>query len=47
MRSISDSGTGWVTGQLLLVDGGQSLLGLPRYLEGLEQAGAPGAGSGR
>ncbi len=28
----------WITGQLLLVDGGQSLLGLPRYLEGLERA---------
>ena len=27
----------WITGQLILVDGGQSLLGLPRYLEGLEQ----------
>jgi NAD(P)-dependent dehydrogenase (short-subunit alcohol dehydrogenase family) len=28
----------WVTGQLILADGGQSLLGLPRYLEGLDQA---------
>jgi NAD(P)-dependent dehydrogenase (short-subunit alcohol dehydrogenase family) len=28
----------WITGQLILADGGQSLLGLPRYLEGLEQA---------
>jgi NAD(P)-dependent dehydrogenase (short-subunit alcohol dehydrogenase family) len=28
----------WITGQLILVDGGQSLLGLPRYLEGLEKA---------
>lgn len=28
----------WVTGQLILADGGQSLLGLPRYLEGLERA---------
>jgi 3-oxoacyl-[acyl-carrier protein] reductase len=37
----------WVTGQLILVDGGQSLLGLPRYLEGLEGAAALGAGSGR
>jgi len=27
----------WVTGQILMADGGQSLLGLPRYLEGLEQ----------
>jgi NAD(P)-dependent dehydrogenase (short-subunit alcohol dehydrogenase family) len=27
----------WITGQLILADGGQSLLGLPRYLEGLEQ----------
>ncbi|MFQ5667580.1 MAG: SDR family NAD(P)-dependent oxidoreductase [Candidatus Binatia bacterium] len=31
----------WITGQLILADGGQSLLGLPRYLEGL------GAGAGR
>ncbi|MBW2698991.1 MAG: SDR family oxidoreductase [Deltaproteobacteria bacterium] len=30
----------WITGQLILADGGQSLLGLPRYLEGLEQLGA-------
>jgi 3-oxoacyl-[acyl-carrier protein] reductase len=28
----------WITGQLILADGGQSLLGLPKYLEGLEQA---------
>jgi len=28
----------WITGQLILADGGQSLLGLPRYIEGLEQA---------
>ncbi len=28
----------WVTGQLILADGGQSLLGLPRYLEGLQAA---------
>lgn len=28
----------WVTGQLILADGGQSLLGLPRYLEGLRTA---------
>jgi NAD(P)-dependent dehydrogenase (short-subunit alcohol dehydrogenase family) len=27
----------WITGQLVMVDGGQSLLGLPRYIEGLEQ----------
>jgi NAD(P)-dependent dehydrogenase (short-subunit alcohol dehydrogenase family) len=33
----------WITGQLILADGGQSLLGLPRYLEGLEQA-AKGSG---
>jgi NAD(P)-dependent dehydrogenase (short-subunit alcohol dehydrogenase family) len=31
----------WITGQLILADGGQSLLGLPRYLEGLEQLSAP------
>ncbi len=30
----------WVTGQIILADGGQSLLGLPRYLEGLEGAGS-------
>jgi len=29
----------WITGQLILADGGQSLLGLPRYLESLEQLG--------
>ncbi len=28
----------WVTGQILLADGGQALLGLPRYVEGLEEA---------
>ncbi len=28
----------WITGQIILADGGQSLLGLPRYLEGLESA---------
>lgn len=28
----------WITGQLILADGGQSLLGLPRYLEGLQSA---------
>lgn len=28
----------WITGQILLADGGQSLLGLPRYLEGLQAA---------
>jgi NAD(P)-dependent dehydrogenase (short-subunit alcohol dehydrogenase family) len=28
----------WITGQLIMADGGQSLLGLPKYLEGLEQA---------
>ncbi|HEY49754.1 MAG TPA: SDR family oxidoreductase [Dehalococcoidia bacterium] len=28
----------WVTGQILYVDGGQSLMGLPRYLEGLVQS---------
>jgi len=28
----------WVTGQIIYVDGGQSLLGLPRYYEGLQQA---------
>ena len=27
----------WITGQLVLADGSQSLLGLPRYLEGREQ----------
>ncbi len=32
----------WITGQIILADGGQSLLGLPRYLEGLQMA----AGSG-
>jgi NAD(P)-dependent dehydrogenase (short-subunit alcohol dehydrogenase family) len=31
----------WITGQLIMADGGQSLLGLPRYLEGLEQLSAP------
>jgi len=34
----------WVTGQLILADGGQSLLGLPRYLEGLERAAHGSAG---
>ena len=28
----------WITGQIIYVDGGQSLLGLPRYYEGLQQA---------
>ena len=28
----------WVTGQMVYVDGGQSLMGLPRYYEGLQQA---------
>jgi NAD(P)-dependent dehydrogenase (short-subunit alcohol dehydrogenase family) len=28
----------WVTGQVIYVDGGQSLLGIPRYYEGLQQA---------
>ena len=28
----------WVTGQIIYVDGGQSLMGLPRYYEGLQQA---------
>jgi NAD(P)-dependent dehydrogenase (short-subunit alcohol dehydrogenase family) len=28
----------WVTGQIIYVDGGQSLLGLPKYYEGLRQA---------
>lgn len=28
----------WVTGQIILADGGQSLLGLPRYLEGIRAA---------
>jgi NAD(P)-dependent dehydrogenase (short-subunit alcohol dehydrogenase family) len=28
----------WITGQLIMADGGQSLMGLPKYLEGLEQA---------
>ena len=28
----------WVTGQILYVDGGQSLMGLPRYLEGLMES---------
>lgn len=28
----------WITGQIILADGGQSLLGLPRYIEGLETA---------
>jgi NAD(P)-dependent dehydrogenase (short-subunit alcohol dehydrogenase family) len=36
----------WITGQLILADGGQSLLGLPRYLEGLEQLSAPQQGDG-
>ena len=31
----------WVTGQLILADGGQSLLGLPRYLEGIRAAALP------
>lgn len=32
----------WVTGQIIYVDGGQSLLGLPRYYEGIQKAtGAP------
>ncbi len=28
----------WVTGQIIYADGGQSLMGLPRYYEGLQQA---------
>lgn len=28
----------WVTGQIIYADGGQSLMGLPKYLEGLTQA---------
>ncbi len=28
----------WVTGQILMADGGQSLLGLPRYMEELEKS---------
>ena len=28
----------WVTGQIIYVDGGQSLMGLPKYYEGLQQA---------
>jgi NAD(P)-dependent dehydrogenase (short-subunit alcohol dehydrogenase family) len=28
----------WVTGQIIYVDGGQSLMGLPRYYEGLREA---------
>jgi NAD(P)-dependent dehydrogenase (short-subunit alcohol dehydrogenase family) len=28
----------WVTGQIIYVDGGQSLMGLPRYLEGIKEA---------
>jgi len=28
----------WITGQIIYVDGGQSLMGLPKYLEGLIQA---------
>lgn len=28
----------WITGQIIYVDGGQSLMGLPRYLEGLIKA---------
>lgn len=35
----------WITGQLILADGGQSLLGLPRYIEGLEQLSAPQDGA--
>ncbi len=31
----------WITGQIIFADGGQSLLGLPRYLEGLEQLAGP------
>jgi NAD(P)-dependent dehydrogenase (short-subunit alcohol dehydrogenase family) len=28
----------WVTGQIIYADGGQSLMGLPKYYEGLQQA---------
>lgn len=28
----------WITGQIIYADGGQSLMGLPRYIEGLKQA---------
>jgi NAD(P)-dependent dehydrogenase (short-subunit alcohol dehydrogenase family) len=28
----------WITGQIIYVDGGQSLMGLPRYLEGIKEA---------
>jgi len=28
----------WITGQIIYVDGGQSLMGLPRYLEGMRDA---------
>jgi NAD(P)-dependent dehydrogenase (short-subunit alcohol dehydrogenase family) len=28
----------WVTGQIIYVDGGQSLMGLPKYYEGLRGA---------
>ena len=28
----------WITGQIIYVDGGQSLLGLPRYYEGIQRA---------
>ena len=27
----------WVTGQIIYVDGGQSLTGLPRYYEGIKE----------
>jgi enoyl-[acyl-carrier-protein] reductase (NADH) len=28
----------WITGQIIYADGGQSLLGMPKYREGLIQA---------
>lgn len=28
----------WITGQIIYVDGGQSLMGLPRYYEGIKEA---------
>lgn len=35
---LASDDAGWITGQILLVDGGQSLLGLPRYVEGFREA---------
>ena len=35
---LASDDAGWITGQIILADGGQSLLGLPRYVEGLQAA---------